>query len=311
MWRSRRGLRAAEGRTSLDLVYVTPRVLRLLSLLLALALIGCGAETSSEAAPDAAVSDSLRIVTLGGPVTETVYALGLGDRVVGTDQSSLYPAEILEKPRLNYFRQTSAEGVLSLQPTLVLALETSGPPGVIEQIRAAGVRVETVPEVSSVEEAEGRVQAIARLVGREAQAAGVIETMRAELAEATAAHPETAPRALFVYARGAGVMLVSGTGNAADAVLQLAGAQNAVTAFEDFQPLTAEAVVTAAPDVIVIPARGLESIGGVDGLLAQPGVAQTPAGQNRRIVPVDDALLLGFGPRIGQGAKALADSLGG
>ena len=130
--------------------------------------------------------------------------------------------------------------------------------------------------------------------------------MRSELA---AVEPVAGVRALFVYARGAGVVLVSGTGNAADAVLGLAGAENVVTAFPDFRPLTAEAVADASPDVIVIPERGLESVGGVDGLLRQPGLAQTPAGRARRVVTVDDALLLGFGPRVGEGVRVLAEKL--
>ena len=280
--------------------------MRLLALALVLALVGCRAGSAPPDAPPEGAPDLGRIVTIGGPVTETVYALGLGDAVVGTDRSSLFPAEILDKPRLDYFRQTSAEGVLSLEPTLVLAVEGSGPPGVLDQIRAAGVPVEMVPEAISVETAEARVRQLAALVGRPEAAADVVGAMQADLA---AAEPVEGVRALFVYARGAGVVLVSGTGNAADAVLRLAGAENAVTAFEDFRPLTAEAVAEAAPDVIVIPELGLESLGGIDGLLRQPGLAQTPAGQNRRVVAVDDALLLGFGPRVGQGVRALADGL--
>ena len=248
-------------------------------------------------------------MTIGGPVTETVYALGLGERVVGTDASSLYPAEILDGPRLDYFRQTSAEGVLSLSPTLVLAVEGTGPPGVVEQIRAAGVPVVLTPEVSTVEDAERRLLAIGRLLDREDAARGLAERMRDELAAAEALRPSPTPRALFVYARGAGTLLVSGTGNPADAVLRLAGAENTVTAFEGYRPLTAEAVAGAAPDVIVLPEKSLESIGGLDGLFALPGMAQTPAAAARRVVTVDDALLLSFGPRLGQAVAELARGL--
>lgn len=284
--------------------------MRVLSaLVLTLALAGCGADGApapTEAPADGA-ADASRIVTLGGAVTETTYALGLGDAVVGTDGSSLYPASILQKPRLDYFRQTSAEGVLSLEPTLVVAVEGTGPEGVLDQIRAAGVPVEIVPEATSVEGAEARVRQLAAIYGRPEAAEAVIDRMRADLA---AVEPPAEPvRALFVYARGAGVVLVAGTGHAADAVLTLAGAENVVTSFEGFRPLTAEAVAGAAPDVIVVPERGLESLGGIDGLLRQPGLAQTPAGQNRRVVAVDDAQLLGFGPRVGEAVRALADSL--
>ncbi|MEM1117876.1 MAG: ABC transporter substrate-binding protein [Bacteroidota bacterium] len=252
--------------------------------------------------------DPSRVVVLGGPIAETVYALGLGDNVVAADQSALHPASLLEKPRLNYFRQTSAEGVLSQEPTVVLASDGTGPPDVIEQIQTTGVSVVTVPTPETVAGAFGRVRMLGRALGREAAADSLVETMRAELAEAATFQPETAPRVLFVYARGAGLVQVIGAGTTADLVLELAGAENAVD-IEGTAPLTAEAVVAAAPDVVVIPTRGLESIGGPDGLFAQPGLAQTPAGEARRVVAVDDALLLGLGPRLGQAVQELARGL--
>ena len=257
---------------------------------------------------DAASLDPSRVVVLGGPVTETVYALGLGGAVVGADRSSLHPADVLGKPRLNYFRQTSAEGVLSLDPTLVLATAEAGPPGVLDQVRAAGVPTVVVPSPETVVGAEARVRFLGRALGREAQADSVVEQMRRQLEEARALRPAAPPRALFVYARGAGLVQVMGTGTAASLVLGLAGAENAADV-EGTAPLTAEAVAAARPDVVVIPARGLESLGGPDGLFAQPGLAQTPAGRNRRVVAVDDALLLGLGPRLGEGVAELARGL--
>ncbi|MEM8558025.1 MAG: ABC transporter substrate-binding protein [Bacteroidota bacterium] len=253
--------------------------------------------------------DASRLVTLGGPVTETVYALGLGDNVVGADISSSFPEDVQEKPRMGYFRQSSPEGILSLEPTLVIALDGLGPPTVAEQVRAAGVPVLLVEEAETLDGAQERVRTLGQALGRPDEAAAVLDAMAAGLERAEAARPATPPKALFIYARGAGLVSVSGTGTAAEVVMQLAGAENAVTAFEGFQALTAESAVEAAPDVLVIPARGLESIGGVDGLLAQPGLAQTPAGQNRRVVAVDDALLLGLGPRVGEGVLALAQAL--
>lgn len=269
--------------------------------------------TDAEAQRDvgAARADTLRIVTLGGPVTETVYALGLGDRVVGTDRSSLYPAEVLAKPRLSYFRQSSAEGILSLGPTLVVALEGLGPPAVVDQLRAAGVQVVLVPEVTTMDAAVARVDTLGRVLGQKRAAEAIVARMQDDLAEAQALRPQRPPRALFVYARGNGLVNVSGTGTAADLVLQMAGAENVVRAFEGFRPLTAEAVVAAAPEVIVIPERGLESLGGTAGLFRQPGLAQTPAGARQHVVAVDDALLLGLGPRVGDGVAALAEALAG
>lgn len=281
-----------------------------------LTLSACGAEAdragaATPSAEAAAPADLSRIVTLGGAVTEIVYALGEGEAIVATDVSSTYPVGAREKARLGYYRQASAEGILSLAPTLIIATEGLGPPPVVQQLRAAGVRLLTVPEAETMEQAEARARAIGAALNRQAEAEALVQRVRDELAGAEALHPSDSPRALFVYARGAGLVSVSGGGTAADVVLGLAGARNAVTSFEGYKPLTAEAVVTANPDVLVIPERSMESIGRIDGLLAQPGLAQTTAGRARRVVAVDDALLLGLGPRLGEGVAALARGLAG
>jgi iron complex transport system substrate-binding protein len=231
-------------------------------------------------------ADTSRIVTLGGSVTEIVYALGAGEQVVGVDASSVYPQAATETPSVGYFRRLPAEGVLSLDPSLILALEGTGPPTVLDQLRSAGVRVELIQDDSSVDAARQKIRTIAGLLGREAQADSLIQTMEADLAEARALREEasSSPRVLFIYARGSGTMNVAGTGTSAEAMIELAGAENAITGFEGFKPMTSEAVVSAAPDVLLLLTRGLESLGGIDGLLEQPGIDLTPAGENRRIV---------------------------
>jgi len=256
-------------------------------------------------------ADTSRIVTLGGAVTEIVYALGAGEQVVGVDASSVYPEAATEKPSVGYFRRLPAEGVLSLDPSLILALEGTGPPSVLDQLRSAGVRTELIADESSVEGAKEKIRQIAGLIGREARADTLIRQMEADLAEARALREEatTTPHVLFIYARGAGTMSVAGTGTSAEAMIELAGAENAITGFEGFKPMSAEAVVGAEPDVLLLLTRGLESIGGVDGLLDQPGIKLTPAGENRRIVTMDDLLMLGFGPRLGTAVKELTRKL--
>lgn len=286
------------------------RFVRLAPVLLFL-LAACATEVPAPSeGPEATPTyDTSRIVTLGGPLTEITYALGMGESVVGTDRSSLYPEAVQALPRLDVYRQTSPEGVLSLTPTLVVALEGTGPAGVVEQIESAGVPVVVLPEATSLDEATARIERLGEIYGVMPAADSVAAQLRAEVRAAESLQPEVAPRVLFVYARGAGMVLVSGTGNDIDAALELAGAENAIDGFEGFRPLTAEAVAEAAPDVIVLPRRGLESLGGIDGLLSQPGLSQTPAGQARQVIPVDDGLLVGFGPRAGEGVQDLARQL--
>jgi iron complex transport system substrate-binding protein len=274
--------------------------------LLAAVLLAAPAVARGQAAPDTS-----RIVTLGGSVTEIVYALGAGDQVVGVDASSIYPEAATEKPSVGYFRRLPAEGVLSLNPTLILALEGTGPPAVLDQLRSTGVGVELIPDTSSVAGAKQKIRQIGRILGRGAQADALVDRMERDLAEARALRAEatSTPEVLFIYARGTGSMNVAGRGTSAEAMIELAGAENAISGFEGFKPMTAEAVASAAPDVILMLTRGLESVGGVDGLLEQPGIALTPAGENRRIAEMDDLLLLGFGPRLGTAVKTLTRKL--
>jgi len=254
------------------------------------------------------IADSSRIVTVGGAVTEIAFALGAESRVVGVDTSSIYPEAATKLPKVGYQRQLSSEGVLALRPTLVLASADAGPPPAIEQLRSSGVAVLVVTADHNLDGARARIRSAARALRLEEQGRRLLESLEREVVEGrarTAASPDK-PKVLFIYARGQGTVNVSGRGTAADEMMRLAGGTNAVTEFEGYRPLTAEAAVGAAPDVILVPEKGLESLGGMDAVLRLPGLSLTPAGENRRIVAMDDLLLLGFGPRTGRAVGELA-----
>lgn len=252
-----------------------------------------------------------RIVALGGPVTETVYALGAGDLLVGADSSSVYPAAATKLPQVGYQRTVAAEGVLALRPTLVLATDEAGPPAALEQIRGAGVKVVLAPSEHSVAGAQAKVRAIAAALGKTPEGEALAAEIGRQAAEAQAivAKRTGKPGVLFLYARGGGVMNVAGAATAADAMITLTGGRNAVSGYENYRPLTAEAAVAAAPEVILTLDRGLASVGGVEKLLEQPGLALTPAGKARRVLAFDDLYLLGFGPRTGAAMADLAKAL--
>jgi iron complex transport system substrate-binding protein len=252
-----------------------------------------------------------RIVTLGGDVTEIVFALGAGGQVVGADTSSVYPDAANALPKIGYQRQVPAEGVLALNPTLIIASDEAGPPPALAQLRDAGVRLEIVTAPDSPEGAVAKVEQIAALLERPQDGARVVAALRADLARADARRQAVAatPRVLFVYARGANTIMIGGHATGADEMIRLAGGRNAVDGVDGFKPLTAEAAVAAAPDVILVMSRGVDSLGGADALWAQPGLAQTPAAQQRRLVVMDDLYLLGFGPRLGAAVLELQEQL--
>jgi len=254
--------------------------------------------------------DTARIVSVGGPVTEIVFALGAGPRVVGVDRTSVYPEAAQALPSVGMFGQLSAEGLLALDPTVVIATAEAGPPVVIEQLVGAGIDVVMVPDVTDGAEAVARVEALGAVLGARDVAATVAARLTEELAasDSRAAALTAPPKTLFVYARGTRTLLVSGADTPAARMIALAGGENAISAFDGFKPLTAEGVVDAAPDWILIPRRGLASVGDIEGLLKLPGVALTPAGRARRVIAVDDLALLGFGPRTPEALRVMQDA---
>lgn len=252
-----------------------------------------------------------RIVSAGGALTETIYALGKEGELAAVDTSSVYPEAATKLPQVGYARQLSAEGILSVSPTVLFLTEDAGPPSVIQQIEDAGVKVVRLTNKHTPEAAEERIVKIGEALGCPAEAEKLAAKLKTDL-QAVAARVAGLPRhpkVMFIYARGGGIMNVSGTHTAADAVIALAGGVNAVQDYENYKPLTAEGAVAAAPDVILITSRGLEGSGGVEGLLKQPGLALTPAGKAGRVIAMDDLYLLGFGPRLGQAALELCNQL--
>ncbi len=250
-----------------------------------------------------------RIVSLSGDITEIIFTLGMGDSVVGVDISATYPAEKTKAlPSVGYQRRLNAEGILSLDPTLVIGNEFAGPPEALAQVRAAGVPIALTASPPTLESPAQKIIFVARALGipqRGYELAGQVEAEIAR-ARAEASTLPRQPRVLFLYLRGTDVQQVAGANTAIDAMITAAGGINAATeaGIVNYAPLSAEVVIAAQPDIILVLTKGLESVGGIDGLLSIPGLADTPAGQQRRVVDFDDLYLNGMGPRTGQ---ALAD----
>ncbi len=253
-------------------------------------------------APDA----PKRIVSLATGVAESLVALGLADRIVGRDETSTAP-QLTDVPVLTEAHAVSAERVLAMEPDLVIADAATSPPEALDQIRATGVEIVEVPEAWSAHDVLPRTRAIASAVGLDQSA------VEASAATWTAADGQRAttssPRVAFLYLRGtSAIYLIGGKGSGADALIQAAGGIDVGSAagLPEFTPLTAEALAQEDPDVLLVMTGGLESVGGIEGLTGLPGVAQTRAGREGRVVAVEDTLLLSYGPRTG----ALTDVLG-
>ncbi|MGW0820288.1 heme/hemin ABC transporter substrate-binding protein [Streptomyces sp. NPDC002845] len=247
------------------------------------------------------VEDASRILPLNGGVAEIVFTLGLGDRVVGRDITATFE-EAEDLPQVTRAHDVSAESVLSLDPTVVLADTDTGPSEAIGQIRDAGIPVVVLDPATELADVATRTTRIAEALGVPAAGKALNQRIADELDAARAGVPEgSRPKVAFLYMRGsAAVYLIGGKGSGADSLIEAAGAVDAGTASgldKPFTPITSEALVKAQPDVILMMTKGLESVGGIDGLVDIPGIRETPAGLDRRVVDLEDGVLLGYGPR--------------
>lgn len=253
-----------------------------------------------------------RLVSLSGSVTELLYELEQGDKIVGVDVTSTYPAEQLtELPKLGHVRQLNVEALLSLQPDLVLAERTDEASAALQQLEAAGVEVLWLDGSFTLDKPLAQAEQISKKLGLDQELERLRQAYEADKAKLEKARQamEGTPKVLFIYARGKGSLMVAGKNTAASAMIELAGGQNAVQSFEGFRALSAEGLMQAQPEVLLLFKSGLESLGGVEGLLQVPGLAQTPAAQQGHIIGMDGLYLLGFTPRAARAAADLSQQL--
>lgn len=282
-----------------------------MALVIALPASFMAATALSDDATGTAGSDAARIVSIGGSVTEIVYALGAEDGLVAVDSTSLYPQAAQDLPDVGYMRQLAAEPILALDPTLLLAVDDAGPPVVLDQLREAGASLVIVPDDPSPEGIAEKVRIVADALGLEAKGETMADRLDTDFATLRdwVASSQTSPKVLFLLSIGSGAPLAAGRDTSAAAIIELAGGQNAIDGFDGYEPLSPEAAVTAEPEFILVTMRTLEQLGGKDALLKRPELAATPAGENGRLIVMDGLLLLGFGPRTPDAVRELALAL--
>lgn len=251
-----------------------------------------------------------RIISIGGALTETVFALGAGDRVVAVDSTSRHPALAAALPRVGYMRALPTEGIVSLAPDLLLLSGDAGPREVVAVLRAARLPLVVVEDGAGPGAPAAKARAVARTLGLDGTAlAAALEEDWAALDAPLARRAGRPPRVLFVLSLARGAPLVSGRGTHADAMIAAAGGENPVHSYEGFRPLSAEAAAALAPDVILLMDHALREAGGLDAALRVPALAVTPAAAARRVIALDGPYLLNFGPRAAHARRDLARAL--
>ena len=247
-----------------------------------------------------------RIVSLSGSITEILYALDAANELVGVDVTSTFPAEAEKLPNLGHVRKLEMESLLATNPTHVLMLKDEVVPDLKEKLEKAGVKLVVFHHPMDIPGAKNLIIDVATWLDKKEGAEKLIQKMDTDLKKV--ARFDVKPKVLFVYARGAGMLMVAGEKTPLASIIELAGGENAGTGFTDFKPLTSESVVAANPDVILMFTSGAQSLG-PDGIFNVPGVSVTNSGKNHAMIEMDGQFLSGFGPRAGEAILELNQQL--
>ncbi len=247
-----------------------------------------------------------RLISADGAITEIIYALGAEDQLIAVDSTSRYPEAVRALPQVGYLRALPFEGVLAMDPDVLITTEEAAPEETLERLIRAGVEVHQLPVVRTPEETFERIRAVGRLVAQAEKA----EQLATELAQQVAAVKERhqgngKPRVLFLLSAGNHGVMVAGTDTAADAMLNALGAENAVAGMAGYKPAGREALLASRPDAIVIA----ETIPGGFRINDWPELKALSAWQKGNHVTADSMLLLGFGPRLAEALATIATAL--
>ncbi|WP_430403599.1 heme/hemin ABC transporter substrate-binding protein [Fluviicola sp.] len=256
----------------------------------------CNSGAKSDVEKEEKVEEK-RIVSLNGSVTEIIYAVGSQKELIGVDVTSTYPTAAEKLTNLGHVRKLAIESLLALNPTHVVMLEDEVSPDLKSKLKQAKIELVTFKHPNSVEDSKSLVKEVASWLGKADESKTLVSKMDSDIKNLTKLTQK--PKVLFVYARGAGTLMVAGENTPLEKMIVLAGGENAGKGFTDFKPLTSESVIAANPDVILMFTSGAQSLG-PDGIFHVPGVAATNAGKNKALIQMDGQLLSGFGPRVAE-----------
>ncbi|WP_027849572.1 heme/hemin ABC transporter substrate-binding protein [Marinospirillum minutulum] len=251
-----------------------------------------------------------RVISLGGDVTEIVYALGAGDRLIARDTTSIFPEVANNLPDVGYLRQLSLEGILSFKPDLVLLSDAARPAPLAERLEAAGIKVARIPYEQNLAGVELKIKAVAKALELDKEGKKLLVSLAAQHQQL--AQLKTLPHlsGIFILSHaGMGAPMVAGDGSSADSLMQLAGLNNAIQGIKGYKPMSAEGIIAAQPNTLILTEAGLTALGGEEKVWQLPGLQQTPAAAHKQLVVVNDLAFLGFGPRTAQSVLDLRTAM--
>lgn len=277
-------------------------------------LLVIAAATMSFKHPAHAQDRAADVLSIGGSVTEIIYALGQQHRLIARDTTSTYPAAARNLPNVGYMRALSPEGVLSVNPELIISEEGAGPPEALSVLKEAAIPFVEIPDGFDADTVSTKIKSVGAALGATAEADVLAANIHARIAAATAraqAMSDTPKRVMFVLSTQGGRILTAGSDTSADAIIRLSGAVNAIEGISGYKPISDEAIGLAAPEVIVMMDRSGDHAASNAELWEMPAIKLTPAAATKSLVRMDGLLLLGFGPRVPDAIEALSAAIYG
>ena len=235
------------------------------------------------------------------------------DSIIAVDLTSNFPERARSHPQIGYVRALSAEGILSLDPTIIIGEDDMGPPAVLEQINRTGVEVAIISEEHNVAGIKSKIKCVAEILNKKAEARELFDSrldpaiVKLNIASERVSEKQT--KAIFILGLQSGSPLIGGMGTSANGLIEMIGAKNVLSTFEGWKPVSTESILMAEPDVILISNRGLSTFGDVESLRQHPALALTPAAKNNNIIAMDGMAMLGFGPRTIFSALNIANEI--
>lgn len=261
---------------------------------------------------DQTAINATRIAVAGGSITEILYFLGEQNRIIAVDTTSNYPLEAKKLPSVGYVRALSTEGLLSLNPSLIIGENDMGPPSVINQVRNTNIEIITLPEENTTNGILQKIRCVAKIIGTSENAENLIEenllTKVASLNSIKRKRIEPIRIAVLLGVRD-GLPFGAGLNTSGDGLISMIGANNAFIDFNGWKPISIETMVAANPDYIVVPKRGVDSAGGKEKILSHPAIKFTNAAKFGNLITMDGMSMLGFGPRTIDAALKLANQV--
>ena len=268
--------------------------------------------SSSYVSADSKRHELDKVVSIGGSVTEIIYELEEAHRLVARDSTSTYPEAASMLPDVGYMRALSPEGILSMDPNLIIAEEGSGPQETIDLLTQASIPFIKISDGYSRQGIIQKILEVGDALGVKAKAEKVAAKINAELMDAERKSNQYSgkrKKVLFILSTRGGKILASGTNTAADGIIKMAGAINAINSFNGYKPLSDEAVTVAAPDVILMMDRRGDHGSGDEELFSMPSISTTPAAETKSLIRMNGLYLLGFGPRTASAINELRKEL--